>query len=105
MVNRWKNSSRRMFDFDKEHERRFEEFFFLFFFSSFKAIESILLIIIRITRVLVIVTSNGKSMEKFFIRRIFDFDKENLGIFLSFFFKTIESILRWNYSCICNCYE
>lgn len=30
---------------------------------------------------------------------------ENLGIFLSFFFKTIESILRWNYSCICNCYE
>ena len=87
MVNRWKNSSRRMFDFDKEHERRFEEFFFLFFFSSFKAIESILLIIIRITRVLVIVTSNGKSMEKFFIRRIFDFDKENLGIFLSFFFQ------------------
>ena len=48
-----------MFDFDKEHERRFEEFFFLFF-SSFKTIESIL----RWNYVFVIVTSNDKSIEK-----------------------------------------
>ena len=47
-----------MFDFDKEHERRFEEFFFLFF-SSFKN-----LFFDGIIRVFVIVTSNDKSIEK-----------------------------------------
>lgn len=36
---------RRMFDFDKEHERRFEEFFFLFFFQVSRIYSSIELLV------------------------------------------------------------